>query len=346
MAGSARYVVTQPFTISYERNGTKQGLDVSRGDVVEFDGVNFRVGDVSGPAPSLRAVVKEGEWLHLEDGSEPQVFDKPPVQPTRTYNATGGTQIEMSDPAADRDLYRGRQNAQPEKTLGETVREFEEGTEKADTTIVTDDMSDIRKEVKIETMDVREVARVRGTGPNAATSSAGIVTTRKASSDKHLKVEQGTTMAKQTAPNRGAQGYKHLKVDQAAAGVEVSKVSDRSDSTMRKQASEGDKRPVVSHQTVVKKTSRPASTKTDVSSSTQAAVEKMKQEPAAAPEVTVVGTVRDEFQVASKDGIKSTMTVRASDDMSEGTVTSSSAEGGVELSGGDDLDVGDLLAQS
>ena len=72
----------------------------------------------------------------------------------------------------------------------------------------------------------------------------------------------------------------------------------------------------------------------------------MKQEPAAAPEVTVVGTVRDEFQVASKDGIKSTMTVRASDDMSEGTVTSSSAEGGVELSGGDDLDVGDLLAQS
>jgi hypothetical protein len=345
MAESARYVVTQPFTISYEKNG-KQSIDVSPGDVIDFDGVNFSIGDVSGASSSLRVVVREGEWLRIEDGSTPLDLNaKPTVSPTRTYNATGGQQVEMSDPAADRNLYQGRHQggSQSEKSLGDTVREYEEGTEKAGTTLVTDDMSDIHREVKVTTMDVREVAKVTDKGKNAAQSSSGVVSLRQSAPEGKRKVVQGVSMAKQTAPDKSPQGYKHIKVDSVAAGVVVGKVTDRSAATMNKKATEGEKRPTVTHQTVVKTTSRPASTRGDIGSSTQAAVVKQMD---VAPEVTVVSTVREEFEVVSKDGIKSTMTVRPSDEISVGEVTSTSAEGGVELSGGDDLDVSDILQNS
>jgi len=342
---TARYAVTQPFSISYEKNGTKQSIDVAPGDIMSYDGVNFSIGETAGVSTSLRVVIKEGEWVErLDDGvdevPEENLKAKPTVNPTRTYNATGGQQIEMSDPAEDKSLYQGRRTAPATPDdLNSIVQQYEQGTEKNGTTMITDDMSDIKREVKVEIPDVREVAQVRASARNAAQTSSGAVTLRNDKPEPKRQVVQGTRMAKQTAPDQTPQTYKHIKVDSQAAGVEVARVSDRSDHTMMKRAAEGDKRQVVQHQTEVKRVSQGTPKRTDVGSSTQAAVERQRD---VAPEVTVVSTVRDEATVVSRDGIKSTMTVRPTDEISVGEVTSTSADGGVELSD-NDLDVSDIL---
>lgn len=338
MAATAlRYVVTQPFTISYEKNG-KQTVDVVPGDVVLFDGFNFQVGDTTGISASLKVVVREGEWLVLDEGQEaPVLHERPVVTASRAYTATGGQQIEMSDPVEDRNLYQGRMQA-PAKPddLGTIVRQYEEQTEK-NGTIITDDMADVRREVKVQNVDMVEVAKVSGQSKNAATSASGAVSLREETSTAKRPVVQGQRMAKQTAPTPAQRDYRHIQVDAGAQGVEVSRVSDRSDATMMKQASEGDKRPVVQHQTVAKATKPQAPKRVDVGSSTKAAVVQMQ-------EATVVAKVREDANsVASKDGIRSTLTVRPNDEMSVGEATSTSAEGGVELADNGDLDVSDLL---
>jgi hypothetical protein len=347
MPATKKYVVTQPFTISYE-NG-KQTIDVSEGDVILFDGFNFQVGDVTGMSAALKVVVRAGEWVVPdEEGMEPpELHSKPVVTLARSYNATGGVQVEMSDPASDMSIYQGRRTAQtaPGDELGEIVQQYERETEKAGTTMVSSDMSDIDQEVtrptpKVEIQEVREVAQVSDSAKKAAQTSSGVVTLREPAAEQKRPVVQGQRMAKQTAPSQPAEGYRHIKVDSQSSGVEVMKVTDRSDSAMMKRTAATEKRQVVQHQTVAKATSRPASQRTDVGSSTQATVEKMKVEPVA--EVTVVSKVRDEHVNEVRDGIKSTMTVRASDEFGDGQVTSTSADG-ISLSGGDDLDVSDIL---
>jgi len=351
MPESKKYVVTEPFTISYE-NG-KQTVSVDAGDVIVFDGFNFSFGDVSGMSASLKTVVKAGEWVSLiDDGSDgsdggdaaPVLHQKPMVSPTRTYNATGGVQMEMSDPAQDINLYRGRNEGaavqEPSDDLGKLVEQYEKQTEKNGATVMTSDMADIRTEVtrpapKVIIQDVREVAKVQDTKTQ---TSSGAVTAPQAKEAKR-PVVHGQKMAKQTAPTPAPDNYKHLKVDSRATGTVVSKVTDRSDATMNKRVAGDKTRKVVQHQSVAKTTSRPTSTRTDVGSSTQAGVERQAD---SSPEVMVVSTVQDEFVTASKDGIKSTMTVRASDEMSDGAVTSTSSDG-VELADNGDLDVADLL---
>lgn len=347
---AAKYVVTQPFTINFEKNGMRQVVSVEPNDVILFDGVNFMVGNTQGSSPSLKAVIRDGDWVHPIDdkdgsGSAVKIQEKPVVSPARTYNATGGVQIEMSDPVEDNNLYMGRSHnsqrgADDADDLTSAVRNYEEQSGKIE---VVDDMSDIREETrttpKITTQDIREVAKVRGSARKAAQTSSGAVSTRDKTDDSKKSVVRGTRMAKQTAPSKSPDGYKHINVDSSATGVEVSKVSDRSDASMKRTGATGDERQVVDHQKDVKSVSVPSSKKTVVGSSTQATVEKMAD---VQPEVTVVSTVKDEFETASKDGIKSTLTVKSSDDMSIGEATSTSTDA-VELSGDLDIDVNDLL---
>lgn len=353
MAALVKYVVTQPFTVSYE-NG-KQSLDLREGDLIEYDGLNFSVGDVEGVSSSLKVVVRAGEWLSQveeegfyddeEPAKQPVLHHKPVVMPTRTYNATGGVQVEMSDPAQDNGLYEGRRaRSSQEDDLGTIVKQYEEGTERAGTTMITSDEGDIRREVesrpqlKVMIPDVQEVARVSKRA-GTAESRSGVVT---ASAEKSTRrsVVQSQTMAKQTAPEQRPDGYRHLKVDTQATGTVVAGVTDRSDRAMATRTAQVDERKVVEHQKVVKKTNRPALQKVDVGSSTKAAVESQRVET---QDVKVVGKVKDEFVNASRDGITSTMTVRSSDELGDGSVTSSSTDIGVELYGGDDLDVSDIL---
>jgi len=108
MAAVAKmYVVTQPFTLTYD-NG-KQTVDAMEGDIITYDGFHFTLGDITSVSPALKTVVRAGEWVSLleedqddvEPQGQPKLHSKPVVAPTRTYNATGGVPIDMSDPVED-----------------------------------------------------------------------------------------------------------------------------------------------------------------------------------------------------------------------------------------------------
>ena len=347
MASMQKYVVTQPFTISF---GKKESVTVSSGDVIMFDGVNFQVGQqATGTSTSLKSVIAAGEWVTLvaeddqSDGSGVELHPKPVVTPSRTYNATGGQQVEMSDPGNERDLGQGRRHGQgSEKNLSAVVEAYEKQAEQTAPIIVSNDEEDIKKEVKVMYPDVREVSKVSDSALKAAQTSSGVVSLREETPTTKAKVVQGVRMAKQTAPTQVAGSYKHISVDAQATGTVVAPVSDRSDETMLKQAttSAPARAKVVRHQTIAKKTGYKAPQRIDIGSSTKAAV---VQHGDTAAEVSVVGQVKESSEVLSKEGIKSTLSVGAEQGISAGPVTTGSADGGVELASSDDLDVSDIL---
>lgn len=328
------YIVTQPFSISYE-NG-KQSLDVGPGDMIDYDGVNFQVGDVRGASSSLKVVVREGEWLQEtdEEGEEdPELHDRPVVTPARHYNAMGGRQVEQSDPAVEADFYEGRArgrgaSAQVETDdLGQIVRQYEDQSyAKGNQPKVQSDMEDIRQEARAQVSDARVAATVSDETREAAESSDGAIALAEEIEERHLPVEEGQRVVKETVPPPQTQGQerKHLVVEGEAGGVEVAKVSDRSPKARAKANAEARKRQVVQQNTVVKKASTPASKKGTVSAPNS-------------PQVEVVGN--PEAQEVAK------VTKRPEDVMTKGgmtsTLTSGSADEGIDL--GDDLDVSDIL---
>lgn len=329
-----RYIVTQPFSISYE--GGKQNLEVGPGDMIDYDGVNFQVGDVRGSSSSLKVAVREGEWLQEADGDEeaedPDMHDRPVVNPARTYNAMGGRQVEQSDPAIEQNFYKGRTGrgagaARVETDdLGQIVREYESQSYSDKDTVVQSDMDDIRGEIRAQNGDARVAATVSESTRQAAESSDGAITLAEDIEEGHLPVVEGQRVVKETAPppEPAEKGRKHLVVEGEAGGVEVAKVTDRGPKARAKQNAEARKRQVVQQNTVAKKASTPASKKGTVSAPNS-------------PQVEVVGN--PEAREVAK------VTRRPEEDMSKGAMrsklTSGSADEGIDL--GDDLDVSDIL---
>jgi hypothetical protein len=83
----APYTVLTAFIINMGEASSKQSFKVSPGDVIEFDGMNVLFNGVTGPAPTLRAALREG-WISLapkttkskvsrRDASETGIFAQP-----------------------------------------------------------------------------------------------------------------------------------------------------------------------------------------------------------------------------------------------------------------------------
>lgn len=330
-----RYVVTQPFSISYE--GGKQNLEVGPGDTIDYDGVNFQVGDVRGSSSSLKVAVREGEWLQEVDGDEEEVeesemHDRPVVNPARTYNAMGGRQVEQSDPAIEQNFYSGRRGRSAgaandrNDELGQIVRDYEKQSYSDKKTIVQSDMDDIREEVRAQEGDARVASTVSKKTREAAESSDGAITVAEENKEGHLPVVEGQRVVKETAPSPkpNEKGRKHLVVDGEAGGVEVAKVTDRSPKAAAKKNAENRKKQVLKQNTVAKKASTAAQKKGTVSSPNSPQVEVVGN-----PEAQVVGKVKKRTEEnMSKGGMTSKM-------------TSGPAEDGIDLV--DDLDVSDIL---
>jgi len=333
-----RYVVTEPFSISYE--GGKQTVEVGPGDIVDFDGVNFEVGDIRGASSALKTVVREGEWVQREDEDEeaedPELRSRPKVTPARTYNAMGGVQVEQSDAAVERDHYKGRTASSRRvdtDDLGQIVRDYEEKSYAGKETQVTDDMADIEAESGVERADPRVARQVSQKTKDAAESSDGAIALREAIDEKHLPVEEGQRVVKRTtaaAPPEQPAERKRLVVEGDAGGVEVAKVTDRSP---KAQAAKNatDRRKVVQQNTVVKKASTPASKKGVVSSPNSPHIEVIGN-----PEAQVVAKVtRRPEEKMSKGGMTSTLTSGSADDADSIELA--------DVSSGSDIDVSDLL---
>jgi hypothetical protein len=372
MADSTRYVAIANFSLNLD-NGQKQ-MDVRVGDEMMFDGLYVECKGEKGTARSLGKVV--GEWIRPSNGRP--VVAQAPVTAVKSRNATGGRILESSEVSNDLDTMSQQESSNAE--LKRLVNQYD--TTPPPTHIsqrVTDDMVDIRKEVRVtvENQDDQEVAKVSSAAKTNAEKNITDVSVGKQESKKSTVISQEERVVKKTAYTKKEQApaeRKHLKVDKEGSGVEVRKVSAPAvhKNDVRSSTAESHKEVSVEHEAVIE-TNYGTQESTDVGSSTQAMLEQdiiMKKTATptkreiireASQEGVVVRKVSKipEEKLTTQEGITSRVTVSSGGDIDNGEVTFSSnsdivegeatfsktSDAVVDLGGGNDgdIDVNDIL---
>lgn len=309
MSEKTLYVALQPFSLSYQKAGKMETVNVKTGEELSFDGLYVEFNGDVGQARSLSKVI--GDWIAPVDMGEGQIEETPPPEMTppsaRTRNFSGGREIEQSSPENDMDVRiqqeashrgevpqqqaaRGRninggrviEDSDVEKEMGvrapretsyqELQRLLKVANQKLKDAGITSDLDDIKKEVTVINDDTSEVAKVRHTDTTGVRNTSG-VQIKEMKEAKRAVVSQDGMQVKETHYNTKVEEpvQKRLVVDREATGVEVRKTGDYKQAAAVKPAVK--KMQVVREEEPVIKTSYAKQKATDVGSSTQPQME-------------------------------------------------------------------------
>jgi len=330
MVKEKNYVAIQDFSLSLD-NG-KNTLNVKRGETLEFDGLNVIIRGQSGVARPLAKVI--GEWIIPSTQKVTKVKNKL-ARPSR--NATAGRVIEHSDFSSD-----------PlnvvQKYQDDSLEELIKNYEVPQKTVITDDLSDARKEVKIINDDDREVMKVSAVD-KTKTNTNGVEIEDIEEKEKVLLSQDGMVV-KETNYEKKEEERKpsRLQVDTESEGKVVRKTSSGKSKKEKIDVSTLPESEVIETDVDVTETSYPAVQTTEVGSSTQAHIEGQKTRKKRAKKVakstpkieTIIDTNGQDASVVRKvsdkasstvnydDGIVSKVTVGASGEMEVGEATFSS----------------------
>jgi hypothetical protein len=333
MVKEKNYVAIQDFSLSLD-NG-KSTLNVKRGEVLEFDGLNVNIRGQSGVVKPLAKVI--GEWIVPATQKVVKVKNKL-ARPSR--NVSGGRLIEHSDFSSDPLNVVQKYQDDSLETL---VKKYEVPQK----TEVTDDLADARKEVKVINDDDREVMKV-STVDKTRTNTNG-VEIKNIEEKKKVLLSPDGMVVKETSYEEGKEREEDkkppkLKVDTESEGKVVKVTSSGKSRKKKIDVSTLPENEIIETDIDLTETSYPAIQTTEVGSSTQAHIEKQKTRKKSAKKASksaskkevimdtngqdanIVSKVSDKTSstVSYEDGIVSKVTVGSPGEMKVGEASFSS----------------------
>lgn len=270
MSAMKDYVVLEDFCLNLD-NG-KKTVNVSRGDLVSFDGLYAESKGVRGQARNLVKVIDQ--WVKPYTGAPLPKKDGTSDDTHHERHATAGKIVEHS--SVDRDP-----DAQTRST-NDDYRELQRLVDQQDhqhmETEVTSDLGDIRKEAKVVNEDSNIVAQVRDEAHTDAAPNRQGIEIGEADTERRVVVSMEEAVAKETHYNdtikeKDAAAPPKLKVDQEGDGVEVRKVATPAINAPIRHENKTPDMSVSREEDVAKETTYDDQKSTDVSSSTQAGLE-------------------------------------------------------------------------
>jgi hypothetical protein len=290
------YVAVQEFVVNLD--GGKRELRAKYGDLLEFDGLNIKSNNVEGEARSFSSAIRAGEWVKAVSAEKLEAFKQSAsakaaaaVQsvdegPVRARNETGGKIVEGSDVGASKVSRKS-----PDKDLQDLVNNYEDETyptEEEEAELIAKRKIAAKKEVveeslpkksKVINYDEDIVAKVsEAAHTDAETKNTSGVELEEQTETDSVVVSEEEQVVKPTnyAEKESSDGTrKKLTVAKDSEGVVVRKTSvpaiSRTEINEHTKVAE-DSLKVLSEDVVVSETNYEESKSIDVGSSTKAGV--------------------------------------------------------------------------
>jgi len=290
MENSKFFVVFEPFSLNL--NNGDSTVNLNKGTIVEFDGLNVDCNGTKGTASSFRTIVREGLWVRPIEADKVKEFQekflskmrsvKGSVVDTKSRNVTGGKLVESS---SVEDEVRVKSNKSDDLTS--LVNEYEEKTcANIDPNKKFENSIDVRKKVKVDNYDDQEVAKVKvASTENKNTSGVEIDSPENKKIDV---VSDEERVVKSTSYNKKVETSEpnHLEVDKDGDGVVVKKT--RVPAVNKTEINEKTAKTIsVEEDAVIETNYNDTNESTDVGSSTQASVVSQKTKTTTAKKSSV-----------------------------------------------------------
>jgi len=310
MADYKPYVAVQEFTLNL--NNGQQEVKTKYGDLIEFDGLTVKVKEFEGQARSFSKVIRDGEWVKpispekvglLKQRLAPNSNSQGAVGnvgPDKPRNETGGKIVESSDVGS---VKVSKRQEQSNKELQDLVNQYEsdsfpdshDDTKKTNIKNTKVEQNVPNRQPKVINEDATIVAKVSENASTDAetknTSGVEIEDILNDSDNSRVVSNEERVVKETNYSNKEASdnSRKKLTVDTESEGVVVKKTS--SPAISRTEIDENTKTDedglkVSKEEEVVSETSYEESKPTDIGSSTKAGVESSKKTSSKKPSRT------------------------------------------------------------